>query len=189
MEARMTPLRVGFYDVENGPTSFREHAPLTLPIAIAWSLDGVEGYWHRNAGRPNLMVKDSISDLTDGLERFRTEFWDQIDVVCGHNIRQHDNPVLQGARLRCHLAPLKPKLARDTLRDLIVTKGIARSLEAFCLHFELSEGKKHLSETEWEYLWSMETKAKRATVLDRCRSDVRLTIRVAEKLAELGYIR
>lgn len=163
-----------YYDIENEPTSFRERYPLTKPIAIGWQkVDGGTDYWAKGEGE----------SLASGLERFRNEFWNIDSIAAGHNIRDHDNPIINGAMLRLGLEPLTPKKCRDTLRDLTSLKGIGRSLEALTIYLGLGDRKHHLSEAEWEDLWSMDTQDKRDTVIDRCLSDVALNVEVGKRLA------
>src|ERR1035437_508511 len=150
--ARVAPPHIAWYDIENEPTSFRERFPLTKPIAIGWTLDGVTGHWAKGEGET----------LARGLERFRVEWWDRCDAIAGHNVRQHDNPIINAAMLRVGLLPLAPKMCRDTLRDLIKLKGIDRSMEALAVYLDMGDRKYHLSEAEWEELWPMDTPSRRA---------------------------
>lgn len=173
---------IAYYDIENAPTSFRERYPLTKPIAIAWNIDGQTDYWAKNA---------SDESLAEGLERFRRDCWTPATLIVGHNIRQHDNPIVNAAILRATAgkgAPLSEKLCRDTLRDLIALKGIGRSLEALCVYFGLGDRKMHLSEAEWEELWEMDTPEKRAVAIDRCQSDVAITIQVSDRLHDNEWL-
>ena|SRR5450631_1483522 len=177
---RVQPLDLRYYDIENEPTSFRERFPLTKPIAIGWQQEGGGyAYWAKGEG----------VSLEEGLERFRAEFWSTSAVVAGHNVRQHDNPIINGAMLRVGLMPLTPRMCRDTLRDLISLKGVGRSLEALTIYLGLGERKHHLSEAEWEELWPMDTKARREEVIERCLSDVALNVEIGEILQFRGYLR
>ncbi len=169
-----------YFDIENEPTSFRERFPLTKPIAIGWeTADGTPDFWAKGRGET----------LAAGLERFRREFWDCTPVIAGHNIRQHDNPIVNGAMMRVGLKPLAGRMCRDTLRDLIALKGIGRSLEALSVYLELGEHKHHLSEAEWEELWPMDTPARRDEVVTRCISDVRLNVQIGDILQARGYLK
>ncbi len=172
---------VAWYDIENEPTSFRERFPLTKPIAIGWHIDGRTSYWAKNEGET----------LAEGLERFRTDCWNPATLVCGHNVRQHDNPIVNAAILRVTAgrgAPLAPKMCCDTLRDLVRLKGVGRSLEALGIYFGLGDRKHHLSEAEWEELWEMDTPDKRDVVIDRCLSDVALNIQIGTILRDNEWL-
>ena len=177
---RVQPPDCWYFDIENEPTSFRERFPLTKPIAIGWMTPDGPDFWAKNYKRN--------APLARGLEWFRDEFWNVAPVVAGHNIRQHDNPIVNGALMRVGLKPLAPRLCLDTLRDLIAMKGVGRSLEALCVYLGLGERKHHLSEAEWEELWPMDTPARRDEVIERCLSDVSLNIEVGRILRERGFL-
>jgi hypothetical protein len=172
--------RVAWFDIENEPTSFRERFPLTKPIAIAAGWDA-SAMWH--------WAKGGRQTLAQGLTTWREKFYEPADMVAGHNIRDHDLPIINAAMLRCDLPPLGAKLTLDTLRDLVPLKGVGRSLEALCVYFGLDEHKHHIAEAEWEDLWSMDTPARRAEVVERCSSDVRINMALGKLLANRGWLK
>ena len=182
---RVQPLDCWYFDIENEPTSFRERFPLTKPIAIGWEINGKTNFWAKN----HVWRRGGVEPLELGLERFRDLFWDVAPIVAGHNVRQHDNPIVNGARMRVGLKPLAPRMCRDTLRDLIGMKGVGRSLEALTIYLGIGERKHHLSEAEWEELWPMDTPARREEVIERCLSDVALNVEIGAILQARGYLK
>lgn len=75
--------------------------------------------------------------------------YDLADGVCGHFIRKHDLPILNGALLELGLPTLGPKLTCDTCLDLVRKKDMSASQESLGEMFGLSHPKEHMSQPAW----------------------------------------
>jgi hypothetical protein len=118
---------------------------------------------------------------------FFRELMMEAGVVCGHNIRRHDLPMLQAWYLRLEIDPLPRLLTSDTLRDYPRRKDLSASLENLAAMYGLEGSKLKMSQPMWE-------QANRLTddgiVLARKRvaSDVVLQEKLRNRLLELGLL-
>jgi hypothetical protein len=170
------------FDMETKPTSFRDKFPLAVPIAIAAS-------WGEGFPVECWVGNDTRKGLVKGLRWFVKNYYEPAYMVSGHNIRDFDLPLINGALLRCGLPPLGPKLVRDTLRNLIHTKAIGRSLENLAVYLGLDAQKMHLAEASWEEAWGFKMDSVvRKLVEDRCSSDVEITLALEAVLLKRGLL-
>jgi hypothetical protein len=108
--------------------------------------------------------------------------------VIGHNIRNHDLPLLNGwLTHRMHLRQLPALRTSDTLRDLPKTAYVSRSLENMAVYYGLSD-KKGMGVAHWERANELDPDGVEAT-LERVRGDVFIQRALHTELADLGYLR
>jgi DNA polymerase elongation subunit (family B) len=108
------------------------------PIAIAWSFgDGETQVRQLVAHAPEKMLLDFSAAYAEA------------GLVTGHNIRNFDLPILNGALIERGLPMLGPKLTQDTLKDLARRAGWSSSQENLGEMFDLLADKYHMNDTTW----------------------------------------
>jgi hypothetical protein len=174
-------LRVLDFDIENRPLSYwvpdRPSAEITA-IAAGWTDQKQVHCW---------MLTRKDNDPGRILERF-VELYDEADMVVGHYIRGHDLPIINGALLELGMPALKPKLTRDTRKDLIKLKDMPVSQEALAEYFGLSHGKQHMSQPAWRQANRLGAGADRLTRA-RVVGDVQQNKELVQVLAKLNYLK
>lgn len=167
VEARS--LRGLAYDVENAPSTYGggdyTHPKLT---ALGWQfLD--ERHPHSIA-----LSRRNPESLVASAEIFR-EAWDQADFVIGHNIRRHDQKLLDGFYASIDQPLLARKRMVDTYLDQPKMRGFSRSLENLAARWECPEQKLHMSEHDWQRAYDGITESV-LKMRKRVESDVRISI-------------
>lgn len=170
--------RILDFDVENRPLTYggRDYtfSEITI-IAASFGPDELMHSWALGIDHPVIM-----------LEGFR-KLWDQADVVTGHYIRQHDLPMLSGAMLEYHLAPLSPKKTIDTCLDLTKHKGVSASQESLGDMLGIEFSKVQMTQADWRSANRLEPEGVKKAV-DRCIGDVRQHMALRAKLEDLGML-
>jgi hypothetical protein len=129
-------------DIETRPGFFWYDEKCTAEItAIAACWVG-----HAKSMRVWLYGRDGISEALGG---FRAMF-EESGLVTGHNIREFDLRIINGAMFLNGQRPLSPKLTSDTLRDMPSWKDLPKSQEALGIMRRLSKAKLHMSVMEWD---------------------------------------
>lgn len=184
------PLRVLGFDLENRPGAYWFGDATTSQItAFAWKWVGepvvhtmllrADGRFERDQGRP---VAAKVA-----YQRFVGELA-AAGLVFGHNIRQHDLPMLNAGLLRLHLPPLPPVLTTDTLRDYPKRRGMAANLASFADLYDLGGEKHAMSQHAWEQANQL-TREGVAEARERVVSDVLLQETLRGRLLELGVLK
>lgn len=93
--------------------------------------------------------RTDLSTMRRNAEAFRAK-WDAADFVVGHNIRRHDQKLLDGLYTSLDIPLLQRKRMVDTYLDQPKMQGLSRSLENLAYRWGCPMQKMHLSESEWE---------------------------------------
>lgn len=159
--------RILIFDIENRPLSYwYDGNPTAEVTAIGWKwADDDETYSAAASKRraPKSVVREFV------------RFYDEADIVLGHNIRRHDLPILNAACVENGLPILKPKLTIDTLRDLVVWKDIPKSLEYLCDLLGSPYEKFHMTQHSWR-----EANRLVASGIDRALERVEVDVQATE---------
>lgn len=107
------------------------------PTAIAWSFGDKVDVCQLGVDEPEAMLEAFV------------EAYNEADMVTGHNIRNFDLPIINGALIERGLPQLSPKLASDTLKELVKRAGWSSSQENLGAMLELLEDKYHMNDTMW----------------------------------------
>lgn len=184
------PVRVLGFDLENRPGAYWFGDATTSQItAFAWKwvdepavrtmLLRADGRFELDTGRP---VSAAVA-----YRRFAAELA-TAGLVFGHNIRQHDLPILNAGLLRLLLPPLAPVRTTDTLRDYPKRRGMAANLASFSDLYGLDGGKHSMSQHAWEQANQLTT-AGVAEARERVVSDVLLQEQLRGRLLDLGLLK
>ena len=183
MKARVETLQAKMlvWDLENRPLSYwYDGRPTAEVTAIGWKSIGETDCHVTSMGLGTQKTAEKL------LRRFRP-FYDKADVLIGHNIRQHDLPILNAICVEYNLPPLQPKLTIDTLRDLQKWKDIPKSLEYLCDLLGCPHPKFHMTQHSWRQANRLETQGLKLSQ-ERVRVDVRATEWVYQELVKRGLI-
>lgn len=107
------------------------------PIALSWSFGD------------RIAVRQLGVDDPEEMLRAFCEAYAEADIVTGHNIRNFDLPIINGALIEREMPMLGPKLTQDTLKDLVKRAGWSSSQENLGDMFELLADKFHMSDNKW----------------------------------------
>lgn len=169
------------YDVENAPSTYGGgdyvHPKLT---AIGWQ--------YLDATRPYSVVFDrrNPARMREQAEKFR-RVWEDADFVLGHNIRRHDQKLLDGFYASLDLPLLSRKRQVDTYCDQPKMQGFSRSLENLAARWGCPEEKLRLSEYDWQRAYDGVPEGL-ALMRERVESDVRISIWLWQELKERGLM-
>lgn len=167
--------RILDFDVEARATGYGDPDWVPQEItAIAWS-------W---VGDDRIACQLRSWGARRMLERFRHAY-DQADVITGHNIRKYDLPLLNAEMLRFGFPALGAKVAQDTLRDLVRTKGMKRDQDNLLKHFRVGQ-KIPLSWQDWQDAYAEKGWP---VVRDRVVGDVADHKRMREVMLEQGWLK
>ena len=119
------------------------------------------------------------------LERFRRAY-EQADIVTGHNIRRFDLPLLNAEMLRFDFGPLPAKLAQDTLREIVRTKGMKRDQDNLGKLFRTDVDKTPMAWQDWQDAYSEKGWP---MVKERVVNDVRQHKLMRDTMIEQGWLR
>lgn len=175
---RRRPLRALVLDIENRPLSYWYDRPTAEVTVIAFKWMGED--------ETHVLEQNRRTPVRALLRRFRPVY-EKAEVVVGHNIRQHDLPILHGAYIEQGLAGLGECLTIDTLRDLTRYKDIPKSLEYLAEMLGAPYEKFHMTQHSWR-------EANRFTedgldlARERCAVDVRVTEWVYLELVRRGLL-
>jgi DNA polymerase elongation subunit (family B) len=147
------------------------------PIAISWSF--IEG--------PVVVRQLGANSPEEMLTAF-LEAYNEADIVTGHNIRNFDLPILNGALIERGLPMLSPKLTQDTLKDLVRRAGWSSSQENLGAMFELLADKYHMNDTKWREGTRLTPEGVELT-RRRVMDDVVQHMQLRVKLLERGMLR
>lgn len=172
-------LRVLTFDIENRPLSYWYEGNPTAEITA------IASCWNDNLGsmEVKLLGKDSSEDI---LTSFVTRY-NEADIVCGHYIRKHDLPIINGALMEVGLPQLKPKLSSDTRLDMRKKDGIPATQEYLAALFDLPIQKYHMTQNDWRDANRL-TKEGLAITEKRVSSDVLANILLRNKMLEKGLL-
>lgn len=171
-------LRILGWDLENRPLSYLGQDFTTseiTAIGASWFGETKVHVW--------LLGPCTQREMIDGF----MELWDASDMVTGHFIRNHDLPILQGARMELGLPPLSSKLTSDTKNDLRKRKGISAAQENLAEMLGLVEEKHHMNQVRWREANRLTARGLRQTER-RVRSDVVQQKQLRMKLIEHGWL-
>lgn len=170
------------YDIENKPGTYGP-GDYTHPKVTAIGcrfLDGKQGWaW--------CFRRDDVEKCRAQAEEFRG-FWDKADFVLGHNIRRHDQKILDGLYTSLDLPLLDRKRQVDTYLDMPKMQGLSRSLENLSERWACPVKKLHLSEYDWERAYDGIPEAVEL-MRQRVLSDVDISIWLYEELLSRGLLR
>lgn len=177
----MSEVKILDLDIENRPLAY-----LGMDYTSA-EITAIGAAWHGSTAVKVWLLGEV--DPVEMLREFR-ELYDQADIVTGHYIKKHDLPVINGAMLEYELPPLDGKLAVDTKLDLKDMKYLSLSMENLAVTLGLADlnPKVHMSNAMWREANRL-TKAGLALTRKRVVGDVRLHMKLREKLVELDMLR
>ena len=176
---RARPMRVLDFDIENRPLSYLGSDFTTAEVtAIAWA-------WTDTPQNVSVFLLGEW-ELPEILTAFLRAY-DDADMVTGHYVKGHDLPMLNGALMECHMAPLQDKRVQDTKVDLIRSKGLSLSQESLGAMFRLDHQKVVMNQSKWRAANRL-TPRGLAEVRRRVTGDVRQHIELRHELLERGYL-
>jgi hypothetical protein len=165
------------YDVENAPSTYGG-GDYTFPklTAIGWQ------FLDKKKPESVILNRRDPDSMREDAEAFRS-VWDAADFVLGHNIRRHDQKLLDGFYTSLDLPLLSRKRMVDTYCDQPKMQGFSRSLENLAARWGCPEKKMSLSEYDWQRAYDglpegLELMRKRV------ESDVRISIWLYRTLLE-----
>ena len=178
------------FDLENRPSAYWYDGQTTSEItAFGWKWSNERNVRYMLLQNDGTFVDDTGETLQDceAYEFFVQELQNAA-LVFGHNIRQHDLPILNAALIRRKMPKLRPILTHDTHKDMTRRKDLSVSLENLTKLLEIGGKKMGMAQSEWEEAnrltpQGIEKAKKRVT------SDVLLQIKLRNELRKLGYLR
>jgi len=133
--------RVLDFDIENRPLSYAgQDFTFSEVTAIACKMIGERG--------PVESWCLGEMDVADMLYAF-LPWYNDADIVTGHNIIKHDLPIINGACLENGLPPLHPKLVCDTYFHLKRRQGVSASQESLAAILRVKSPKVGMSQAAW----------------------------------------
>ena len=179
LQARIRPLRVLDFDIENRPLTYLGSDFTTAEVtAIAWAwVDKPEDVTVYLLGE---------TELSEILRRF-SDAYGQADLITGHYIKGHDLPMVNGALIELGMSPLPDKLVSDTKLDFLRTKGISLSQESLGAMLDLEQPKVQMNQAKWRAANRLTPEGLQA-VRERVIGDVRQHIALRARLLERGLL-
>ena len=175
LQARIRPLRVLDFDIENRPLTYLGSDFTTAEVtAIAWAwVDKPEDVTVYLLGE---------TDLPEILQAF-VAVWNQADLVTGHFLRGHDIPMINGALVEFGMPMLCDRMTSDTKLDFGRTKGISLSQESLAAMRNLEKPKVQMNQAKWREANRL-TPEGLAWVRERASGDVQQHIELRRELAQ-----
>ena len=131
-------LKILHFDIENRPLSYWADRPSAEVTAIAWG-------WADDDRVEVALLKNG---RLFGCKAFLRAFT-EADMVCGHYIRKHDLPILNGMLIDFGWPLLPSKLTSDTKLDMVKKGDLPASQEALCGYFKIPAPKVHMTQADW----------------------------------------
>lgn len=147
------------------------------PVAIAWSLGG-----------DPIVVRQLGVDGPEVMLLAFVDAYNEAGMVTGHNIRNFDLPILNGALIERGLPILSPKMTSDTLKDLVKRAGWSSSQENLGDMLELLADKFHMNDNRWREATRLTPEGIEQT-RRRVMDDVAQHKQLRAKLLERGLLR
>jgi hypothetical protein len=175
------PLRLLCFDIENKPGTYGP-GDYTHPKVTAVACQFVD----EEQGFAWCFRRDDPERMSAQAEEFRG-FWDSTDAVMGHNIRRHDQKILDGMYAGLGIPLLSRKRMVDTYLDQPKMQGYSRSLENLADRWGCPEKKIRMSEYDWEQAYD-EVPEGVAKMRERVLSDVRINIWLYHELVRRNLL-
>ena len=188
--SKPAPPRLLCFDLENRPLAYWYDGETTSEItAFGWKWSDGKRVITLLLQADGSFVDDAGVSLTP-VQAYQT-FTNELacaGLIYGHNIRQHDLPMLNAGLIRRGWPTLWPLMTTDTAKDLPRRKGLSYSLENMAAMYGLPGVKYRMTQPAWEEANRL-TPAGTEQARKRVAGDVLLQERLYRKLTELNLLR
>lgn len=172
------PLRALVLDIENRPLSYWYDRPTAEVTVIAYK-------WYGRK-KTHVLMQDPSTSVAEILSEFRPVY-EEAELVIGHNVREHDLRILDGAFVEQNLPGLPAKWTADSLKDLRRWKDIPKSLEYLADLLGAPYQKFHMTQHSWREANRFEERGLELA-RKRCAVDVQVTEWVYDEVRRRGLL-